>query len=410
MEEEKMQDEDEINLLDYLIIILKRKKFIIKMTCSITLIIGIIVFLMPNKYDAVVRFLPPQQGSTASMASALLSQLGGLSSLLGVGSSSSGDMYVGMLTGNTILDKVIDRFDLMKRYKTGIYWILPFYREDCRGKIIDDVVMAANDPVSGIVTVTVEEEDPKLATNMVTSFVDELKTLCAKVAVLEAAQRRLFYSEQLKMTKENLAKAEEAMRGFQEKTGVMQPDAQAQAVITNDAALRAQIAAKEVEINVLKTFSTVNNPDLQKAEEALLGMRQQLSKLEVKGGGGPNPLIPTGRMPSEGLEYVRKLRDVKFNEGLYENLAKLHELAKLDEERSAPITAIQVIDQAVVPEKKAKPKRVLVIFLSLFVGFFLSIFTAFILEYKEKTASRATNSERITLLRKYANFRGKKDE
>ncbi len=113
-------------------------------------------------------------------------------------------------------------------------------------------------------------------------------------------------------------------------------------------------------------------------------------------------------MPSEGLEYIRKMRDVTFNQQLYELIMKLYQSAKLDESNDASI--IQVVDKAVVPEKKAKPKRLLVIAIALFAGFLLSVFAAFIAEFKEKAVAHPGNSEKVELLRRYSKCWRRKQE
>lgn len=157
----------------------------------------------------------------------------------------------------------------------------------------------------------------------------------------------------------------------------------------------------------MRTYSTQNNPDLQKAEEALRGMKAELSKLEVKGGSrAPDPLMPTGRMPAVGTEYIRKLREVKFNETFYELFLKQYEVAKLDEARDAAI--IQVVDKAIPPEKRAKPKRKQMVMMATFIGFFCSIFVAFFMEYKERESSNPENRERFETLKGYITFRRKK--
>ena len=404
MEEKRTEIEDEINLLDYLIVILKRKKLIFSMTLSFAFVVGILVFILPNKYVAEARFLPPQD-TTSSIASAMLGQLGGLSSVAGsaLGLKSPNDMYIGLLNSRTVLDRIIDRFDLMKRYNKNL--VFPFYREDAREKLVEDVLVATNDANSGLVTVSVEDKDPKIAADMANAFIDELIRLNRGLALADVARRRLFYEEQLKGVKGTLVKAEDELRRFQEKTGVLQVDAQAQAVIEGDAELRAQIAAKEVELKVMKTYMTVQNPDMQKVEESLRGMKLQLAKIEAKNGAGADPLMPMGRMPSVGVEYVRKLRDLKFNETLYELLLKQFELSKMDEARDASV--IQVVDRAVVPEKAAKPKRILLIAAAGFVGFFFAVITAFVLEFKEKASNDRGYRERITLLRSYARLRNR---
>ena len=392
---------NEINLLDYLIILLKRKNLIIGITLGAAVITAVISFIMPPIYQAETAILPPQQSS--SSAAQLLSQIGpsGLTGLVGgaLGIQTPSDLYVGMLKSNTVADRIIDRFGLMTLYKSD-------FREDAREELIEDVLDATSDKNSGIISITIEDKDPKRAADMANAFVDELKNLTKGLAVTEAAQRRLFFEEQLKDVKTSLVNAEEAMKSFQEKTGAFQVEDQAKAVIEGIANLRAQIAAKEVEIKVMKTYSTPNNPDLQKAEEALRGLKTELNKLEAKGGSGYDPLMPTGRMPSVGTEYMRKLRDLKFNETLFELLTKQYEIARLDEARDAAI--IQVIDKAVPPQKKTKPKTILLIAVATCIGFFLSVLLAFFMEYTEKSSRNPETKVRFEILKKYSTFRLKK--
>jgi uncharacterized protein involved in exopolysaccharide biosynthesis len=400
MEKKQTQQDDEINLLDYLIVLLKRKRLILGITFGAAIITAIISLIMPSIYRAETRILPPQQGSS-SLAIGMLSQIGGIpdiaSSALGL--KTPGELYVGMLKSRTAADRIIDRFNLMELYKAD-------YREDARKQLIEDVLNATGDKKSGIITISVEDKDPQRAADMANAFVEELRNLTKGLAVTEAAQRRLFFEEQLKDTKMALVKAEEGMRGFQERTGALQIDEQTKAVIEGIANLRAQIAAKEVQLKVMKTYATPQNPDLQKVEDELRGLKVELNKLEARGGNGHDPLMPTGRMPSVGTEYLRKMRDLKFNETLYELLAKQYELAKLDEARDAAI--IQVVDKAIPPDKRAKPKRTLMVIIATFTGFFLAVFAAFFMEYKERASNDPENKERFETLKKYLNFRLKR--
>jgi capsule polysaccharide export protein KpsE/RkpR len=216
---------------------------------------------------------------------------------------------------------------------------------------------------------------------MANAFVEEMIGVSRGLALTEAAQRRLFFEEQLKDVKLALARAEEEIKGFQEKTGAFKVDDQARTVIQGIGSLRAQIAAREVQYKVAQTFATPQNPDLQRIEEELRGLKAELNKMEQRGGNSPDPLMPTGRMPSVGMEYLRKLRDVKYNEILYELLAKQYEMAKLDEARDAAV--IQVIDKAVQPERKVKPKMAVIIALSTVSGFIFSILAVFFVERRK---------------------------
>jgi uncharacterized protein involved in exopolysaccharide biosynthesis len=391
--EKAQQIETEINLIDYLIVMLKWKKLILGLTLSCIAISAIISFLMPKSYRAETRILPPQQNS-AGMASQLLSQVGsgltGISGMLGLNSQT--DLYVGMLQSRTILDSIITRFGLKNQYGDKTF-------EDARKTLTKKINVLA-DAKSNLVVITVEDKEPQKAAEMANAFVEELRVMTKGLAVSEAAQRRLFFEEQLKGTKQALIKAEESVRGFQEKTGTLHVEEQVKAVIKNIAELRAEIAAKEVEIKVVKSYSKPSNPDLQKNETILNGMKTELAKLESKNGAGNGPMMPTGRMPSVGTEYVRKLRDLKFNETLYELFLKQYEIAKLDEARDGAV--IQVIDRAVTPEKKIKPKILSIIMISGLVSALFSVVTAFFLERREKIISDPENRERIEKLKWYA--------
>jgi tyrosine-protein kinase Etk/Wzc len=396
METPVERDNDEINLLDLLIVLLKRKRLILGITFISALITAIVSLIMPPVYRAETSLLPPQPSS--SMALQALSQLAGGAAGIGaevLGIKTPADLYAGLLKSNTVLDRIIDRFKLMELYDKE-------YRIDARKALLDNIEVNV-DKKSNIITLSVEDKDPVRAAQMANAFVEELKALTKGLAITEASQRRLFFEEQLKDTKLALIKAEEDLKKFQEKTGAIKVEEQAKAVIEGIATLRAQIAAKEVEIKVMKTYSTPYNPDLQRAEEALRAMKAELQKLEAKEGKNPDPLMPTGRMPEVGMEYLRKLRELKFNETLYELLLKGYETARLDEARDAVV--IQVVDKPIPPDKRAKPKRTLMVLVATFTGFFLSIFIAFFIEYKEKASQDPEQKERIEAIRKEINFK-----
>ena len=397
MDEKREVVTNEISLLDYLIVLLKWKKLILIITFASSIIAGIIGYIMTPIYRAETAILPPQQ-SGSSLAMGLLSQMGGgeiASAAFGIKTPS--DLYAGMLKSRTIANRIIDRFDLMKLYDVE-------YRENAI-KILSNVMNITIGNKSDIITVSVEDKNPERASKMANAFVEELKNLTKGLAITEAAQRRLFFEEQLKDVKLALTRSEEGLKGFGERTGAIQVDEQAKALIEGVGNLMAQIAAKEVELKVMRTYSTSNNPDLQRTEEALRGMKAELAKLETKGDKSSNPILSAGSLPEIGTEYVRRLRDLKFNETLFELLTKQYELARLDEARDALV--IQVVDKAVPPEKKAKPKRVLMVILGTFGGFFISVFLAFFMEYKEKAYSNPENKERIDRFRRYLKFRSK---
>jgi uncharacterized protein involved in exopolysaccharide biosynthesis len=246
----------------------------------------------------------------------------------------------------------------------------------------------------GIISIEVDDENPKRAADMANAYVDELYKLTQNLAVTEASQRRLFFEKQLKKAKDELAGAEVAFKQTQEKTGVLQIDAQGKAMIEAVGAIRAQIAAKEVEMGALRTFATEQNPDYLRAQQELIGLRAQLGKYEK---GGESDLLPTGKLPEAGLENIRKLRDVKYYETLYELLAKQYEMSRVDEARDASI--IQVLDKAVSPDRKSKPKRAVTVILTAVVIGILAILIAFLRESLGKARQNPEQAMRLANLR-----------
>jgi tyrosine-protein kinase Etk/Wzc len=388
---------DETNLLHFLMVIMKRKKIIAGITLSCALITAVISLIMPDIYKARTKILPPQQ-SGSSISSQVLSEIGGASGLIGssLGIKNENDMYVGILKSDTVHDFLIDKFGLMETYNSR-------YREDARDRL-DSSVTIENGKDS-IISVSVEDKDPQRAADMANAFIEKLKEIAQSFSVSEASARRIFFEEQLNKVKEDLLKAEEAMKGLQEKTGAIDIDNQAKVVIESIAGLRAQVAAKEVDISVMKTYIEPKNPDLRKAQAALKGMEEQLQIFEAKDGENPDPLMPAGRMPQVGTDYARKLREVKYNETLFDLISGQYEIARVDEAKDAIV--IKVLDKAHPPTKKAKPKRTLMVAIATFTGFFLAIFAAFFMEYAEKAFSDAGNKKIIGLIKTYSIFRTK---
>jgi len=392
--------EEEINLLDYLIVLAKQKRFIIKVTSGFAIIAAIASLVMSPVYKAETKILPPVNISSG-IASQLMNQLGQLGTIAGISGlpingKAPNELYIGLLKSRTVLDEMINRFDLMKLYGKR-------YRENAREKLINDVLTVRDDRKSGIITINIEDKDPKRAAEMANAFVEELQKLNTGLAITQASQRRLYFEEQLKAAKTSLTQAEENMKGFQEKTGALHIESQAKAVLEGIGMIRAQIAAKEVEIKVMKTYSTPQNPDLKRVEETLKGLRAELAKMEGKGGKGHDPLMPTGRMAQLGTDYAKQLRDLKFNEVLYGLLLQQYEAAKLDEGKNA--TTIQIIDKAVPPEKRVKPKRTAMVMLAAIIGFFLSAFAAFLIEYRERAKENPEDRARFDTLKQYLSFK-----
>src|SRR5580658_9209314 len=377
----------ESHILDLLILLSRRKWVILRTTLAGALLSAGIVMLLPNRYTATASILPPQQSQ--SLATSMIGQLGALGPMAAMAQKDLGlknpnDLYVGMLRSRTSEDALIRRFDLLRVYRDK-------KMSDARKNLESaSTILLAKE---GFISISVEDKDRNRAAQIANAYVDQLRLLTQDLAMTEAGQRRLFFERQLDLAKNNLAEAEQALKETEQKTGMIQLDGQAKAIIESVVKLRALIAAKGVELRAMRLFSTEQNPDVQLGEEQLSGMRAQLALMERQSRGPgdvagnvelpagnvpadsvPAGSVPAGNVPEAGLQYVRKLRDVKYAETIFELLAKQYEAARLDEAKSAAV--IQVVDTAIEPDRKSWPPRAWIVGIITLLGFLASFMYA----------------------------------
>ncbi len=370
-DKQAIQADDEISLLGLLSVLVKHKKLVLGFPFVVAVIAAGISLLMPNIYTGTTKIVAPLQNQSA--ASAMLSQIGGLAALAGAAVKSSSDIYVGMLRSRSVADNLIQRFSLMKIYDTE-------YLSKARKRLEKETVIVAGK--DGIITIEVDDEDPKRAADMANAYVDELLKITQVLAVTEAAQRRLFLERQFAQAKENLANAEVSARQALQQGGLVKVDDQGRTIVEATARLRAQITVKEVQIGAMRTFATDRNPDLQLAQQELESIRRELAKMEGTGGGAKSA---TNGPSDQGMDSLRLLRDAKYREVIFEALARQYELAKIDEAKDSAV--VQVMDKAIEPDRKSKPFRSLIVLLSALAAGIVASFWALVREAKAKAGA-----------------------
>jgi len=199
---QSLVEDDEINLLDLVQTVVDNLRLLVVGPLAVGVAALGISFLVTPTFTAQVSFLPPQQSQ--GMAASLLNSLGALGGMAGAaaGLKNPADQYVSFLKSNSIEDALIDRFKLMDRYKAD-------YKQDARKTLEGNVKIASGK--DGIITVDVDDHDPQFAADLANAHVEELTRLMGRLAVTEAQQRRQFFEQQLKGTKDKLAAAEIAL-------------------------------------------------------------------------------------------------------------------------------------------------------------------------------------------------------
>ena len=394
-------DDDEIHLLDFLLVLAKYSRMIIYSSVAVMALTFLILLILPDKYTATARLLPPQQNMTLSAQ--LLNSLGGggtpgapvigagmggtAAGLLGLKSPS--ELYVGMLTGNTIFDRIIERFDLRKLFKEK-------YIEAARKALNKKASISAQR--EGMIAIAVTDSDPKRAAELANAFAEELDRLLQGLAVQEAKSRLAFLEKERLQTSQNLTKAENTLRGFSEQNNVIQIDTQTRGALEYIAQMRAEIDAKEVRLQVMRQQATPYNYDVVRLETELKGLREKLANAEKQydQACAGDVCLTTAKVPALGLEYMRLYREVKFQDALYQLYTKMAELARLD--MAKDFSLVQVVDPAQPPERRSNKLLLPTALVGLGTCFMMILF-AFGCEYWQNAKGREENSRRLSLIK-----------
>jgi capsule polysaccharide export protein KpsE/RkpR len=299
--------------------------------------------------------------------------MGSLAGLAGAatGIKSPADQFVSMLRSRTIFDEVIERFKLRELYGTR-------YIEETRKELGNRISITAG-VKDGVISVEVEDIDPKRAADMANTFVELLGNMVRQLPLTEAAQRRTYFEKKLAETRANLDAAQLSLRSSNVDRGVLK--AEPRAAIEEVARLKAAVTTTEVRVASMRGFLTESNPDMRQAAQELAALRGQLAMAE-KGNSTPD---------AAGSDYLSKYRDVKYHELLFELMARQYELAKLDETRDGPV--VQVVDKAVPAEWKSKPKRALIAVITT-IATGLALFAWLVVRELLGAAETQPNSER----------------
>lgn len=369
--------EDEISLLDLLVVLAEHWKLLVFGPLSAGLAALGITFAMDPVFTATARILPPQQQQSA--AAMVAQQLGALAGLAGAaaGIKNPADQYVALLKSRSVADRLIERFELRRVYEKE-------YLQDARRELANRSKIASGR--DGLITIDVDDTDPKRAAAIANAYVEELSELMKRLALTEAQQRRVFFEKQLEQAREGLKRAQQALAavGVSETVLKAEPRAAAEGV----ARLKAAVTAQEVKLAAMRGYLAETSPDFRQAQQELAALRAQLARAE-QSESMPAPA-------SAAQDYISRFRDFKYQETLFELMARQYEIARLDEAREGAL--IQVVDAAVPPERKSRPKRASVAIVTTFAVGLLLLVGVFVLRAVRNTAATPEGAARLAAI------------
>ncbi len=366
--------ETQQSFLPYLRLLWEHRRFLLRTGAYALLASILIALLIPVRYQSVTRLMPPDSQSTSGLgmvaAMAGRSGAGGLGGLAGdlLGVKSSGALFVGILSSQTVQDRLIDEFHLMKVYHSSKV-------EDARNGLAEQTDLS-EDRKSGIISIGVTDHDPKRAAAMAQAYVAELDRLVAQVSTSSARRERIFLEERLQTVKTDLDSAAKNFSEYASKNSAIDIPAQGKAMVEAAATLQGQLIAAQAELSGLQQIYTNNNVRVRSVQARVDELQRKLTELGSAGTQGgiqsTNALYPSIRkLPLLGVTYADLFRQTKLQETVYELLTQQYELAKVQEAKEIP--TVKVLDAPIVPTKKSYPPRTMIVILGTMLGITLAM-------------------------------------
>ena len=368
----------QIPVADLLITLWRRRLWLAKVIgigSLISLSLSLLAFLVPNNYSSTAQLMPPEADAFSSES--MLSLLGG-GSLPSFGGGlfsnrSAGATAIGVLGSRTVEDDLVNRFNLRNVFHSKL-------QVEARHTLAGETKFD-EDKKSGIVSITVTDENRYLARDLAQGYVDELNKLVSGLSTSTARRERMFLEERLKSVKADLDTNSHALSQFSSRNATFDPAKQGESTVEAAGKLQEELTYAESQLSGLKAMYTDDNVRVRELRGRISALQSQMQKITGKERPGAgvgsdlksDEIFPSVReLPLLGYTYYDLYLQVTMDQSIYETLAKQYELAKVQEAKEIPV--IKVLDLPAVAEKKTGPHRS---YIAIF-GFLLTTFAAFV--------------------------------
>ena len=354
-------------------------RFIFLCVVIATILTGIVAFILPVQFKSTTTVFPSEKADLFGALEGVTSLARSLSprGLASLGGNPDLDRYMAILKSGRVLSNVIEKFDLV-----NVYGITSYPAERTAKRLLENVEFTV-DP-EGSLTVAVFDTDPQRASDMANFFVDELNRANTELQVQSARGNRAFIEERYRKNLADLSAAEDSLRMFQKRYGVVSMPEQTEASIKAGAELVAQMTVKEVQLAVLKRYRAPDDPAVLGAQVEIDEFRHKLAQMnrgtvnDSRTSGEMNIFVPFASIPDLGSEYLRRYREIEIQYKILQFLTPLYEQAKVEEKRQTP--SVVVLDRASPAERKSRPKRMLIVLGGMIVGLLGSLGTVAVSE------------------------------
>jgi tyrosine-protein kinase Etk/Wzc len=377
----------EATISDYARVVWRHRSLVLAVLTLALCVAVAITITTPKRYEASATLITPRENASTGLLSGLAAASGLLQQVPATLPPSlvpNRDLILGILKSRSVAQAVSERFGLAARYRVR-------YSEDAVRRVRNATTVVTSR--EGVISVTVEDTDPKLAAEMANFYVEEVDRRVAQYNIGEAGRQRAFLSQQLARPKADLDQAEQSLRRFQEQNRAIVLQEQTRGAIEAAARLKGEILAAEVQLQVIRNFATDANPEVMALRRRIDEMNRQFGQMQYGAGGATDTgdrrrdfTVPFAKVPELGLELARLTREVKVQETLVALLTQHVEQARLAEAKDLPFA--QVLDRAVPAERHSRPRLSVNLAIGGAIGFAAGCLLAFIGEARSRLRKR----------------------
>lgn len=346
-----MEDEPRFNGFRITALLFKHKFFIILFTLLAT---GVSIFIALNitsQYVAAVSVVPPKtptgtfESSGGSISSALKDF--GFTQL---GANIEGYSFMVILTSRTLTDSMIYRFDLSRRYE------IPMKKmTQLRNEFIDNIEISIEK--AGNYTVSIWDTSPDTAALMANTFVKLANIKALELYKSEAKFNRIYLEERISFVDSALKRISDSLSTFSQKNLLFSPADQAQSVSKAFAELKAKSMENDIYYELYKNTYGEKDPYTEFYGKLRSELSKQVEEAETKPGFAGN--FTMKEAAGIGIKYIRLYTEFETFSKVKAFLLPMLEKARLDEQRY--IQNLFVVDEALPPDKKDRPKRSVIV-------------------------------------------------
>lgn len=370
-----MEKERKIDLLDYLVIIVKWKKFLIFLLIPTMILTYLAIYLfVEEQYDAEVLIVPSGDEGMSGITSLIGNLDLNLPFSLGGAASPDMNIYSTIIYSRTNLEEIIDKFNLIENY--GLSADIKDFRKKAVEILYNNINALETDFMA--YAIEVRANDPKLASDIANYIVELLNGKIVTLKTEKSRNNRIFLEQRLVEIRENLRLAEDSLVQYQEYSGLISPEEQYKGIVEAYSGIESDLITRRIQKSVLEKIKGENSPDVTNLQYEIKEIEDKMR--DIKNYGEPAGIIPPIKnLPEKAINYFRLLREVEINSTILEFMLPLYEQSKIEEKKDIP--TLQVIDFAIPYETKSYPPRLL---FTLLITFSVFLFAFFAILLKER--------------------------